>query len=183
MKMIVGLGNPGKKYEKTRHNIGYMILEEIMKISKVKKLKSKFNGKYFEEIINNEKVIFLFPQSYMNLSGEDIYKYIQYFDINIEDVFIIHDDLDLSLGKYRLKVDSGTGGHNGLKDIEKHLKTKEYKRLKIGIGRNAEETRDYVLGNFSKEEKVILEKIIDRAVTISFEFLEIDFSALMNKYN
>ena len=184
MKLIVGLGNPGKDYENTRHNIGFMVVDKYLKNKNLDTNKSKFDGKYIDIIVNDEKVIFLKPQKYMNLSGEVVKKYIDYFKINIKDILIIHDDLDQELGNIKLKQNSSSGGHNGIKDIEKNIGTKDYKRLKIGISNNKMiDTKDYVLGHFSKEEKEIINNSIDICINIINDFFKIDFEKLMAKYN
>ena len=154
MKLIVGLGNPGKKYEKTRHNIGFMMLDKYVdKKNIMDKWSLKFNGLYIQTEINKNKVIFLKPQSFMNLSGGVVKKYVDYFKINIEDILIISDDLDLNIGNFKLKDKGSSGGHNGLKDIENNLGTNEYKRLKIGISNNKNiDTKDYVLGKINSDE-------------------------------
>lgn len=184
MKLIVGLGNPGKEYENTRHNIGFMVLDQYALKENLNFSKKKFNGVYAEKIINNEKVIFLKPQSFMNLSGEVIIEFVHFFKIPLENIFIIHDDMDIEVGKYKLKPKGSSGGHNGLKNIAFHLKTEKYYRLKIGISHNRTiDTKDYVLGRFSKEEMNILEPIIKESSFIIDDFIEMDFERLMNKYN
>ena len=184
MKLIVGLGNPGNEYENTRHNVGFDIIDRYTKDHNLNISKKKFDGLYIDTIINDEKVIFLKPQKYMNLSGEVIKKYIDYFKIDIKDILIIHDDLDQTLGKIKLKENSSSGGHNGIKDIEKNLGTKDYKRLKIGISNNKSlDTKDYVLGHFSKEERKILDNSIKISQNIIDDYLKIDFNRLMGKYN
>ena len=184
MKLIVGLGNPGKEYENTRHNVGFMVIDELLNKLGNPNLKEKFNGLFCECDINGNKFILLKPQSYINLSGEVISKYINYFDIKIEDIIIINDDMDLDLGRYRLKPSGSSAGHNGLKNIEQNLKTDEYKRLKIGISINKNiEARDYVLGKFSKEEMSIINEVIKKATEIVENYLNISFEELMNKYN
>ena len=155
MKLVVGLGNPGKEYEKTRHNIGFYMLDKYLGSNDA--WKDKFNGLYKERVINGEKVIFLKPQSYMNL---------------------------LPVGTYRLKPSGSSGGHNGLKDIELNLGTKNYKRLKIGISNNKLiDTKDYVLGKFSKEELDIYQSLSSIVVNIINDYFTLEFSVLMNKYN
>ena len=184
MKLIVGLGNPGKTYENTRHNIGFMVLDNYVKEKKLDSFKTKFNGEYitFEE--NKEKIILLKPQSYINLSGEIIKKYIDYFKIDIKDIFIIHDDLDLPFASYKVKPQGSSAGHNGLKNIEANLGTKEYKRLKIGISNNKNiETKDYVLGKLSKKEKDILKELLPITKEIIDNFITLDFIILMNRFN
>ena len=184
MRLIVGLGNPGKEYENTRHNIGFMIIDYILKDLNITNEKEKMGGKYFETNINGEKVIFLKPQEYINLSGNVIIKFMNFFKIDIKDLFIIHDDLDLEVGKFNLREKGGSGGHNGLKNIESHLKTKEYNRMKIGISNNKNmDTKDYVLGRINKEEKENLNKIIEMSPNIIKDYLNMSFTNLMNKYN
>ena len=184
MKLIVGLGNPGKEYEKTRHNVGFMVIDEIANHYGISVDKSKFSGLYGEVNIDNEKVILLKPQKYMNLSGEVIKKYLKYFKIEIQDMLIISDDMDLEVGKYKLKYKGGSAGHNGLGNIELLLKTNEYNRLKIGISRNTKiDSADYVLGKFKKEEEKAILEIVNQGPTIINDFVTLSFDKLMNKYN
>jgi len=184
MKLIVGLGNPGMEYEKTRHNIGFMILDNYCKKNNLKFSSNMFDGLYIKTIINGEHVIFLKPQKYMNLSGEVVRNYVNYFKIDLNDILIINDDLDIILGKYKLKASGSSGGHNGLKNIELNLGTKNYKRLKIGISNNKLiETKNYVLGKFSNDELNILNNIIIKSEDILDDFFKINFDLLMTKYN
>lgn len=184
MKLIVGLGNPGKEYENTRHNIGFMMIDYILKELNITNGKEKMGGISYETNINGEKVMFLKPQEYINLSGNVINKYMQFYKIDIKDLFIIHDDLDLEVGKFKLRGKGGSGGHNGLKNIESHLKTKDYYRMKIGISNNKNiDTKDYVLGHLNKEEKENLNKIIELGPNIIKDYLNMSFTNLMNKYN
>ena len=149
MKLICGLGNPGKEYENTRHNVGFMIIDNYCYPDK---FSQKFNGLYLEKNINGEKVIFLKPQSYMNLSGTVVRPFIDYYKIEKKDVLIIRDDLDLDLGHTRLKYNSSSGGDNGIKSIIQELKSQEFYQYKVGISNNKrKDTKDYVLGRFSKE--------------------------------
>lgn len=184
MKLIVGLGNPGREYAKTRHNVGFMILDNYCEKNNLYFDSNKFNGLYSQTIINNEKVIFLKPQKYMNLSGEVVRDFVHYFKIDIKDILIINDDLDIKMGKYKLKANGSSGGHNGLKNIGEQLGTFEYKRLKIGISNNKKmETKDYVLGNFNNEEINILNSIIKVSENIINDFVNMSFDLLMTKYN
>ena len=184
MKLIVGLGNPGKEYKNTRHNVGFDVVDEYLKKHNQNVNKSKFEGMYSELIINGEKVIFLEPQKYMNLSGEVVAEYVKFFKISIDDILIINDDLDLPLGRYKIKYKGSSGGHNGLKNIELHLNTKEYKRIKIGISNNKSiDTKDYVLGKFSQDELNILNKIFDNIPNIIGDYVIHDFDFVMNRYN
>ncbi len=184
MKLIVGLGNPGKEYENTRHNMGFIFLDYFANKHNINIDKEKFNGLYAKTIINNEDVILLKPLSYMNLSGEVIEKYVNYYKIQIDDILIINDDLDLDFGRIKLKSSGSSGGHNGLKNIILHLNTEKFKRLKVGISNNKLiDTKDYVLGKFNKEE---LKRIDELKVIINGlleDFLEMSFEKLMCKYN
>lgn len=150
MKLIVGLGNPGDDYAKTRHNVGFMILDYYLGNVDWKK---KFNGMYYDTNINGEKVIFVKPLTYMNLSGNCVVEFVNYYNIDSDDVLIIQDDLDLPFLRYRLKKKSSSGGHNGIKSIISCLGTDEIPRLKIGIAHDRSmDTKDYVLGNLSKKD-------------------------------
>ena len=184
MKLIVGLGNPGREYENTRHNIGFLTLDKYADKLGVSINKSKFYGLYGETLVNGEKVLFLKPQSYINLSGEVIRKFVDFYKISIEDILIIHDDLDLGVGTYKIKQKGSSGGHNGLKNIELHLGTQEYKRIKIGISNNKNiDTKDYVLGKLSKEENDSLYQVQNQVISILDDYFRVSFSELMAKYN
>lgn len=184
MKLIVGLGNPGMDYVNTRHNVGFMTLDNYCKKNNLTFNSNKFDGLYFQTIVNSEKVIFLKPQKYMNLSGEVVRDFVNYFKINVGDILIINDDLDIKLGKYKLKANGSSGGHNGLKNIENCLGTTNYKRLKIGISNDKKlDTKDYVLGKFKSEESEILNKIVSQTENIINDFMTMNFDLLMTKYN
>ena len=155
MKLIVGLGNPGKEYEKTRHNVGFMVLDKFAEKHNLSIQKEKFNGLYTEFQYKNEKIILLKPQSFINLSGEVLIKFVEFFKISVEDILVIHDDLDLEVGTFKLKPSGSSAGHNGLKNIELHLKTKNYKHFKIGISNNKNiDTKDYAITKWSELENV-----------------------------
>ena len=184
MKLIVGLGNPGKEYENTRHNIGYIFIDSFAEKLGVNIDKKKFNGLYAEVLINNEKVLLVKPLSYMNLSGEVVEKFVNFYKIDINDILIINDDLDLGVGRIRLRYKGSSGGHNGLKNIALHLNTEDFKRLKIGISNNKLiDTKDYVLGKFSKEEKEMINNLKDQINELLMDFIDTDFEKLMAKYN
>lgn len=179
MKLIVGLGNPEKKYDNTRHNIGFMVLDNYL--GKVD-YKSKFNGLYYEKNINNEKIIFLKPQTYMNNSGLSVFEFVNFYKISFKDILIIHDDLDLDVGMIKFKFNSSSGGHNGIKSIINCLGSQEFSRLKIGINNEyKKDTIDFVLSKFSKKdiEKLDFDKI-NNAIN---DFLSNDINYVMNIYN
>lgn len=184
MKLIVGIGNPGKEYEHTRHNIGFDTIDTFCNKHNIVNSKTKFNGIYYEFSYKGEKILLLKPQSYVNLSGEIVKKYMDYFKIDIEDLFVIVDDLDQSVGHFKLKTNSSSGGHNGLKNIEQYLGTKNYKRLKIGISNNKNfDTKNYVLSKFSNEDRKLIDNVIMISTDIIIDFITMSFDQLTNKYN
>lgn len=181
MKLIVGLGNPGKEYEKTRHNVGFIVLDAYLSTNEWQK---KFDGLYQIQNIAGEKVLFLKPTTYMNLSGNSVSKAVKYYDISIEDILVIQDDMDLAVGRYKLKKDSSAGGHNGIKSIISCLGTNSFSRLKIGISHDKNgNTIDYVLGKFPKEEFLFLEKNMSVFKDIVDSFITDGIEKTMNKYN
>lgn len=183
MKMIVGLGNPGKEYENTRHNIGFIIVDSYAQKNKLS-FSEKFNGLFTKVYMNGEYFILLKPLSYMNLSGTVVRKYAEYYKIKPEDILIIQDDLDLPVGKIKLKYKGSSGGHNGIKNIIDELKTEMFPRFKIGIGKNEHIlTKDYVLGKFRKDEKQKINRICEFVPNIIEDFIMKDFEKLMSKYN
>lgn len=184
MKLVVGLGNPGSEYDKTRHNVGFFYIDSYAKLKNININKKKFNGLYNEFISNGEKIILLKPQSYMNLSGEVVKKFVDYFNINIDDILIICDDLDTALGKFRLRSCGSCGGHNGLRNIELMLNSPNYSRLKIGISQNKDvDTKDYVLGKMSDDDFAKITNNVMVVCEIIDDFFTIDMERLMSKYN
>lgn len=184
MKLIVGLGNPGKEYEKTRHNVGFMVLDKIAEKYQVAFSKTKFQGLFGEITLKGEKIILLKPQKYMNLSGEVIAEFLHFYKITNNDLLVFHDDLDLPTGKIRIRPKGSSGGHNGLKDIERNIGTQEYSRVKIGIANDKNiDTKDYVLGRFSSSELDTINDCVETCVNIFEEFLTNDVEYLMSRYN
>ncbi|WP_163972091.1 aminoacyl-tRNA hydrolase [Oceanobacillus halotolerans] len=184
MKCIAGLGNPGKKYENTRHNVGFMVIDELAKRHNWQLNKQKYNGNYAIERLNGEKVMVLQPQTYMNLSGEAVRPLLDYFDIPVEDVLIIYDDLDLPTGKIRLRQKGGHGGHNGIRSVIDHLGTKDFKRIRIGVGRPISQSIiDYVLGTFPKSEMDNVATSIQKSADACETWLTTPFDQVMNEFN
>ncbi len=184
IKLIVGLGNPGKEYKNTRHNIGFMVIDKIAEKLNITNFKERDNAIYFDTYIDMYKVIFLKPQKYINLSGEVLIKFVDFFDIKTENIVIISDDLDQNIGNIKLKEKGSSGGHNGLKNIEECLKTSDYKRIKIGISNDKNiDTKDYVLGKISSKEKKVLDVSIEKAADAALMSIGRPFSLVMNKYN
>ncbi|AIF41992.1 aminoacyl-tRNA hydrolase [Virgibacillus sp. SK37] len=185
MKCIVGLGNPGRKYKETRHNIGFMVIDELVKRNNWELDKSKFNGKYAMERVDGEKIILLQPQTFMNLSGESLRPLMDFYQIDVEDILVIYDDLDLPTGKIRLRQKGGHGGHNGIRSLIDHLGTKEFKRIRIGVGRPVKPIPvvDYVLGKFPKEEQDDVAASITKSADACEAWLKRPFLEVMNEYN
>ncbi len=178
MKLIVGLGNPGLKYKKTRHNVGFMLLDKY--VGNVK-WSNQPNYYSYETIIDKVKVIFIKPKTFMNLSGIAVKEVVDYYKINIEDILIIHDDIDMTIGSYKLKKNSSSGGHNGIKSIESYLKTNNYLRLKIGIKKDTKKTTsDFVLSKFNKEDMTSVD-LINSNIIID-DFIKKDLPWLLNNY-
>ncbi|MFD1606655.1 aminoacyl-tRNA hydrolase [Oceanobacillus luteolus] len=186
MKLIVGLGNPGRKYHKTRHNIGFLVIDELLARHDLKLDKSKFNGDYAMEMVHGEKVIFLQPQTFMNLSGNAVRPLMDYYGVDSEDLLVIYDDLDLPTGKIRLRAKGGHGGHNGMRSLIEHLGSKEFNRVRFGVGRptNAMPIVDYVLANFAKSEQDVIQDSIGKAADACEEWIKgKSFLEVMNDYN
>ena len=184
MKLVVGLGNPGNEYKNTRHNVGYSFLDFFCKKNNIDFSREQFNAKYAVIRIDGERVILIKPLSYMNLSGTVVKKFVDYFKLLPDDILVIQDDLDLPLGRVKVVKDSTSGGHNGIKDIERNLKSKNYVRLKIGIGNNNNiDTKDYVLSKFSENENSILNQLYENIIDIIEDFCLISLDRMKNKYN
>jgi PTH1 family peptidyl-tRNA hydrolase len=165
MYLIAGLGNPGDKYILTRHNVGFLVIDQIIKNLSVC---NNINNPNFKSIvIKSSSTLYAKPQTYMNNSGEAISSIARYYDIDLDNIIVIHDDLDLPFGSVKFKLGGGHGGHNGLKSIDTHLSSKEYIRVRVGIGRPIDKTNvaNYVLSNFQKDQYDILQdKIIPHII-------------------
>ena len=153
MKLIIGLGNPGKEYENTRHNTGFMVLDRLSEKLNIEMTQNKFKGLYGKSKYKGEDVILLKPQTYMNLSGESVRQVMDFFKINQEDILVIYDDLDMPVGKLRLRQSGSAGGHNGVKSIIAHVGTQSFQRIRVGIDKHPRiKVVDYVLGRFQKDK-------------------------------
>lgn len=181
MKLIVGLGNIGKEYENTRHNIGFMIVDNYLHFPKYQE---KFNSYYYKTVIDGKTVLFLKPKTFMNNSGIAIKEFVDYFDIDIDDILVIHDDLDQEFMSFKLKKNSSSGGHNGIKSIISSLGTDAFMRLKIGINNNhKKDTIDFVLGNFEKKELEYINDNYNLYSEIIDSFIRDGSNKTMNIYN
>ncbi len=185
MKLIVGLGNPGRQYEETRHNVGFKVIDELSDKLRISLDKAKFNGVFGQGVVNGEKVLLLKPLTYMNLSGESIRPLMDYYDILVEDILIVYDELDLPVGKIRLREKGSAGGHNGMKSTIHHLGTQEFKRIRIGINRptNGMKISDYVLGRFHAEEAQDIKDAIQKSAEAAEKWISTPFLQIMNEFN
>ena len=186
MYIIVGLGNPGSKYENTRHNMGFKAIDAMASEFGIDVNRAKFKGLIGEGRIGSEKVILLKPQTYMNLSGEAVHEAVQFYKIPADHVLVIYDDVSLPVGKLRVRPTGSAGGHNGIKNIIAHLGTQEFPRIKIGTGAPAgggAEMIDWVIGVPSQAERKILVDSFERAVKAAADILENGCQKAMNDYN
>lgn len=187
-KLIIGLGNPGKQYQNTWHNLGFLAVDEMQKKWGFEKFKNE--KKWQAEIsigqFNNEKIILAKPQTFMNNSGEAVVKIAKYYKIKLDDIIVIHDDVDLGLEKIRIAKDSSAGGHNGIKSIIQQIKSQNFIRIKIGIAtdrKNKMESADYVLSRFGLFQKKKV-KEITKKITSAIEVIITDsLESAMNQYN
>ena len=184
MLLFVGLGNPGREYEKTRHNMGFSTLDYFSEHHlKEPIIKNSFQGLFLKTTYLNQQVIFLKPQTYMNLSGQSVVEAMHFFKIKAEDIIVIYDDMDLDVGKIRLRPNGSSGGQKGMGNIIDLLKTQNIKRIRIGIGKSPIPVVDYVLGKPTLEEKEEIDKAIVKACDALEEIVRNGFDKAMNKFN
>lgn len=185
MKLFIGLGNPGKDYEKTRHNIGFEVIDALAVQWGIDVNQAKHKGLYGVGYVNGTKVILLKPLTYMNLSGESIRAVMDYFKIETEDIVVLYDDLDIDVSRIRLRQKGSAGGHNGIKSTIAHIGTDQFNRIRIGISRpkNGMSVTNHVLGRFQAEEWAELQPVIKKCVNACTSFLDKPFLQVMNEYN
>ncbi len=185
MKIIIGLGNPGRQYEDTRHNAGFMVLDKFADKHGVDISKARFNALLGEVFVNGEKVILVKPMTYMNNSGQAVGEVLNFYKPDLEDIIVVVDDIEIELGMLRIRAKNGKGTHNGLKSIYAHLKTDDYAKMKLGVGKFKRDMdlADFVLARPSKEDDEIIDDLIDRAVEALNEFTASPIDIVMNKFN
>jgi PTH1 family peptidyl-tRNA hydrolase len=186
MKLIVGLGNPGDYYKGSRHNVGFMAVSQLSKKIGASFSKKECNARTAHGTINGTDVVLARPQTYMNNSGESVNALMRKFKVSKEDLIVIHDDMDLPVAKLRIRSGGSAGGHNGIKSIIAKTATQDFTRIKLGIGHPShqkDEVIDYVLENFTKEEKQELNTSIDKACEAVIDIIENGVEYAMNKYN
>ena len=187
VKMIVGLGNPGSKYDGTRHNVGFMAIDKIVKNLDVTFTEDKtFKAEVGSAFINGEKVYFVKPTTFMNNSGIAVKALLTYYNIDLSDMVVIYDDLDMVVGKLRLRQKGSAGGHNGIKSIIAHLNTQDFNRIKIGIGRPQKgmSVINHVLGKFDTDERITIDNSLDKVDNaVNFYLQSNDFEQTTKRFN
>lgn len=184
MKLIVGLGNPGFQYAMTRHNVGFMVIDRLIRQIPDAIEKTGFKGRYVKTKWNGEDIILLKPETFMNLSGESIRPVMDFYKIAIDDLIVVYDDVDLPPGALRIRSSGSSGGHNGLKSTIAHLGSTQFKRIRVGIGKDpVRPTADHVLSTFTKEESPLIEAAIDTSVKALSVWMTQPFEIVMNRYN
>lgn len=186
MYLVIGLGNPGRQYDMTRHNIGFHTIDYIADQYRVKVNKLKYKALYGECSIGGEKTLLIKPQTYMNLSGESIIDFVNFYKIPVENIIVISDDINLDAGRLRIRPKGSAGGHNGLKSIIYMLQSDEFPRIRMGVGAPRHEDydlADFVLGRFTKDEIPVMENAIQRASKAVEEIIKNGAQSAMNRYN
>ena len=185
MYLIVGLGNPESEYKNTRHNMGFEAINKLSKEFNIDVNKTKFNGLYGTGTINQEKVILLKPQTYMNLSGEAIVDFMDYYKLDVDNLIVIYDDIETEQGSIRIRKKGGSGTHNGMKSVVSMLQTEDFIRIRIGIGepQYKNDMINYVIGHITEEEMSKLEPGIEKAKLATIEIIKNGVDIAMNKYN
>lgn len=184
MYVIVGLGNPGKKYENTRHNIGFITLDYLAHRHGIKVTKIKHKALVGEGNISGQKVLLVKPQTYMNLSGNSVREVMEYYKTDIENLLVIYDDIDIPMGSVRIRKKGSAGTHNGMRSLVYDLQSDQFPRIRIGMGKNKnEDLKDFVTGGFSKAEKAIFEKAVVHSADAIECFLQHGIDKAMNEYN
>ncbi|TXK78237.1 aminoacyl-tRNA hydrolase [Paenibacillus sp. N3.4] len=185
MKCFIGLGNPGKQYEMNRHNVGFMAIDHFAVKWGITSFQNKGKGLLGEGNVNGTKVYLLKPMTYMNLSGESMRAFLDFYKANLEDITIIYDDMDTLFGQIRLRYQGSPGGHNGIKSIIQHAGTQSFNRIRVGVNRPAPgyNIADYVLSNFSKEEMKSIDEVLDLTCEAMLFSLDQSFERTMAKFN
>ncbi|MBM7097939.1 MULTISPECIES: aminoacyl-tRNA hydrolase [Alteribacter] len=185
MKLIVGLGNPGTKYDGTRHNVGFEVIDRCQEKLNIDLTQSKHKGIYGSAGMGTEKIFLLKPLTYMNLSGESVAPLMNFYKMTPEDILVVYDDLDLAPGKIRLRQKGGAGGHNGIKSLIQHLGTDQFKRIRIGVGRpdHGQAVTDHVLGRFSPDDRKLIDEAVEKATDACGAWTKEPFNQVMNEFN
>ncbi len=184
MFVIAGLGNPGKKYENTRHNMGFLVIDKLAEKNDIKVNKIKHKALVGDGFISGQKVLLVKPQTYMNLSGESLREVMDYYDVDMEDLIVIYDDFDIETGSLRIRKKGSAGSHNGMKSVIQHLGAQNFPRIRVGIGNSGgRDWKDFVIGKVGKSEQDSIAAAIENAADSAVCILEKGIDNAMNKYN
>ena len=185
MFLIVGLGNPEEDYSKTRHNMGFNVINKIAEEYKIEVNKKKFDGLYGDGIIESKKVILLKPQTYMNLSGKSIIQVVNFYKIPLKNIIVIYDDIDINPGLIRVRKQGSSGSHNGMKSVVEELNSEDFMRVRVGIGKPQfdNDMINYVLGAIPEDEKESLKKGVEKAKNAVIEIIKNGVDKAMNQFN
>lgn len=184
MKLLVGLGNPGKRYEGTRHNIGFVVIDQFARSCQAGRFLDRFDAEVAEGMEREHKVLLVKPQTFMNVSGRSVRQVVDFYQVPLADLLVICDDVNLPLGQLRARARGTHGGHNGLRDIQNHLGTTEYSRLRIGVGApEGRDMKDYVLARFQPGERRVVEDAVLRALAAAAVWIHEGIEACMNRFN
>lgn len=184
LKLVVGLGNPGLRYARNRHNVGFMLLDRIARAEHASFVRQRFNAHLCELMLEGERLLLAKPQTFMNLSGNAVGKLVSFYHIPHSDIMVVYDDLDLPLGKLRIRANGSAGGHHGMDSIINALDSREIPRLRIGIGRpNSHEDVNHVLGNFIEDEQDAVDEILERAEQALRIWVREGIVKAMNEFN
>ncbi|MFQ5924935.1 MAG: aminoacyl-tRNA hydrolase [Dehalococcoidia bacterium] len=183
MKLIVGLGNPGKAYLNNRHNVGFRCIDHFARLNRILLTKRQQRAKVGIGEVVEKKVVLAKPRTFMNLSGQSVSRLVRYFGVPLEDLLLIHDDLDLPLGKVRIRLRGGSAGHRGVESIIASLGSQDFPRIRVGIGRPDGDETAYVLTDFSAEERELVEEAISKVADAIYCILSEGIEAAMNRYN
>jgi PTH1 family peptidyl-tRNA hydrolase len=183
MKVVVGLGNPGSRYHNTRHNLGFAVVDLLAKGPGAGRFQSRFQAQVAELVEGTHKVLLVKPETFMNLSGRSVRQLVDFYQLPLEDLLVVCDDINLPLGKVRVRARGTHGGHNGLRDIQSHLGTTEYARLRIGVDAPRDDAVDHVLGRFRPSEQPIIEEAVAAAAQAVIVWIHQGIEACMNRYN
>jgi PTH1 family peptidyl-tRNA hydrolase len=184
MKVVVGLGNPGSRYAATRHNVGYAVVAALATSPHAGRFQSRFQAQVAELLEEPHKVLLVKPETFMNLSGRCVRQVVDFYQLPLEDLLVVSDDINLPLGKLRARARGTHGGHNGLRDIQNHLGTTDYSRLRIGVGDPDEDDAvDHVLGRFRPGERAVIEEAVQTAAQAVIVWVHEGIEACMNRFN
>jgi PTH1 family peptidyl-tRNA hydrolase len=183
MKAVVGLGNPGSRYRGTRHNVGYAVVDLLAEGTNTGRFQGRFQAQIAETVEGSQKVLLVRPETFMNLSGQCVRQIVDFYQLPLNDLLVVCDDFNLPLGRLRARARGTHGGHNGLRDIQNHLGTTEFARLRIGVGSPRAEAIDHVLGRFAASERPLIGEAIAAAAQAVLVWIDKGIEACMNRFN